>query len=713
MPSAFQRRPRTLPTAASTAAADAGVSIGEVSSSGVAGSSSSNSPQAASSSAASSSASLLPSPPPAAAAAASLRPSTHATLRPSPFPQQQPLPLFSLGLNAINDVLTGLGLPSGSLALFLPVLPPDYNSTLAAARGEEEEQRRTAEAGAAYADLVVRYGAAQGLAAGQRVMVVGEEAEEWTRGLMGWTGAGAEEPKKAGASDVAIPEAATSTPAAANGKLRSGAEDEEDEGSSPSSSGKDSQLKVAFRYEKLKRLEEMENKALGIGSSSSASSSGQDNLPYVHPFDLSMKMPASVMREARQEGRLVVHSLIDEDEDAGNTYEHVWSLVKTQVATWRAQEEEQRQQWSSQAPQAQAQGVPALPPSPTPVRILLPSLGSPAWSVKCSQSHAVESYRLLLRIKKLLRSSSWIGNVARTGIPAPSASPSIEVPCIAFCSPSASLLSSDHTAATATRLATLADSALAFSSYGADARLRSVFQPPTSEGSSASGPGTGKSASFTGALQILKTPALGSLAPSSIRASQLRGLSSASGEGGGGGSGGENALGFKVRRKGFKVEVLGRDLVADWGAGGDDEDKKKKRKPPPAAPAAAPAKPSTSVVASAGAAPAKAKEAVTAASVPASTGPANAAATSTAPQAAPLKGLAALRARGLRAAAASGTAAPVAVGEEKAPSAASAHSHPRVHAHSSSPAADAEAQERQAKRELKEEQLRLAAGQDW
>ncbi|PWN19551.1 hypothetical protein BCV69DRAFT_284181 [Microstroma glucosiphilum] len=687
MPSAFQRRPRTLPTAALAVdgTADAGGSAGEETGSGSAGSSSS----AASSS--SSSSSSLPSP--SSGAPISLRPSTHPTLRPSPFPQQQPLPLFSLGLNAINDVLTGLGLPAGSLALFLPVLPAYHSSS---SSGEEEDRRRTAEAGAAYADLVVRYGAAQGLAAKQRVLVVGEEAEEWMRGLMGWAGAGAGESRKTDTTNTATSETDTA-PAAGTGKLSSGAEDEEDEGSS-SSSGRDSQLKVAFRYEKLKRLEEMENKALGIGSPSpSSSSSGQDNLPYVHPFDLSMKMPGSVLREARQEGRLVVHTLAEEDVDGENTYEQVWFVVKTQVALWRAQDEEQRRQWTSQGP-----AVP--PPSPLPIRVVLPSLGSPAWSVKRGQSHAVESYRLLLRVKKLLRSSSWIGNIARTGDSATNTDPPIEVPTIALCSPSASLLSHDSTAAVATRLSTLADSALAFSSYSADARLRSVFQPPTSESSTSSGAGTGKSASFTGALQILKTPALGSLAPSSIRASQLRGLSSASGDGGGGGSGGENALGFKVRRKGFKVEVLGRDLVADWGAGGDDEDKKKKRKPPPAAAA----KSTTSSVASAGTAPAKAKEAVTAATASAAPAPATSAAASNASQASPLKGLAALRARGLRAAASSANAAPVAVGEEKPSSVQPAHPHAHGHAHG-----EAEAQERQAKRELKEEQLRLAAGQNW
>ena len=196
MPSAFQRKARTLPTATASA-------------------SSSQSSDPASAATTSAPAHRIP---------------THPTLRPSPFPQQQPLPLFSLGLSAINDVLTGVGLPSGCLSIFQP---------LQGGPGEDDHdhERTRLEAGAAYSDLVLKYAAAQGIAHGHRVLVIGEGAQSWCRSLMGW--AGEHEQRETTSGSAPTP----------------GEHDQEEQDSQDDSASLTSKnnLKSAFRYDKLQK----------------------------------------------------------------------------------------------------------------------------------------------------------------------------------------------------------------------------------------------------------------------------------------------------------------------------------------------------------------------------------------------------------------------------------------------------------------------------
>ena len=165
----------------------------------------------------------------------------------------------------------------------------------------------------------------------------------------------------------------------------------------------------------------------------------------------------------------------------------------------------------------------------------------------------------MLRVKALLRTVSWPSSA--------DANAEYEMPTVAIASPAPSLLLSSPFLDR--RLATLADGALAFGSFAADARLRSLFGSgdESRDSPSSSSSKTAAMAAFTGPLRVLQTPSLGSLKPASIRASQLRGMSSS--ESGASGAGSENSLGFKVRRKGFKVDVMGRDLVAGGGGGGE------------------------------------------------------------------------------------------------------------------------------------------------
>lgn len=518
MPSAFQRKARTLPSTAGSSSA------------GPSASSSSSTAQQAPQDA-----------PRSSPSTSSLRPSPHPTLRPSPFPTQQPLPLFSLGLSAINDILTGLGLPSGSLALFCPQESEPRLDLIV--QQEQEDEARRLQAGGAYADLVLRYGAVQGIAAGQRVIVVGEGAQAWTNGLMGWKGQEAEQ---------GVASTASSSTAIANKDMVV-----------PEVKEKQEDLGSAFRYARLKKLDSQES---GQGRSSSDDT---NPTPYLHPFDLSTKIAPAMLREAGEQDLLFVHDLSpDWSEDSGNTYEEAWKVIQERVHGWKAQEEQHRQAFSTSEQTS--------PPPPIPIRVILPCFGSPAWSLPPNRSHATESYRFLLRLKSLVRSSSWVGS-----------SSDIEIPMIALVSPDPSLLLATRLQGISllSRFNSLADASLAFSSFASDPRLRLLFGlPMDSVTTSSSGPSSSSSSSssastpapFTGSLSILKTPHIGSLNSPSIRASTLRGFSSLSADAGGSGGGSsENSLGFKVRRKGIKVEIMGRDLVAGGEKPSSDSGSKK------------------------------------------------------------------------------------------------------------------------------------------
>lgn len=470
----------------------------------------------------------------------------------------------------------------------------------------------------AYADLLSKYVAAQGLAAAQKMLIIGEGVESWTQGLMGWAemdeDIGASKGESSSPSQPPPAEPSIATPVATPA-----APDEE-------------KLKVAFRYERLKRIND------GATDRESSPSSSTSSQPFVHPFDLSTRISPRVLQKAKSEGRLVVHDVAEDadEEEHSNTYEEVWGLVRSTVERWR--------QSSSTGEEDMNSSLPA--------RILLPSLGSPSWSVPPGRSHAGEAYRLLLRIKGLLRQTAW-----------PSASSSASVmqppmPIIAISSPSTWLLLPSPiggaAADVAHRLSSLADGALTLSSFSSDPRTRSLSDSTSIPSTSSPSPTL-----FTGALRVLRTPALGSLRGPSIRASALRGMGGGEESGGGAGSS-ENALGFRVRRKGVKVEVMGRDLVAGGEPSGGGGDRKPERKTQSgeggkvkqagaegagkskATVVPQAASPSVSVGIEASPAP---KQSTAAAAGPATTPQQPAAA----PARAPLKGLAALRARGLEA----------------------------------------------------------------
>ncbi|CAO1633949.1 unnamed protein product [Sympodiomycopsis kandeliae] len=484
MPSAFQRKARTLPVASSS-------------------SSEPSTPDGPSSSS------------PASSSRTTI---THPTLRPSPFPQQQPLPLFSLGLSAINDILTGVGLPSGCLGIFQPLQSDDYQDD------HDDGERTRLEAGAAYSDLVLKYSVAQGIAHGHKTVVIGQGVQSWCKGLMGWTG----QDMQTESQYQAESSGSQSNEESKQNEAGDDDDEEEDESLKDTSNSSQNNLKSAFRYDKLQKIRQRQG--LDDPRSQANKDSSSSSVPFVHPFDLTLRIKEETVDTAIKSDRLVIREVEYEEEEEGdvNTYERVWKMVEDIVQKHLSDDSKDKDG------------------SSIPIRIILPSIGSPIYTLdQRKSSHARESYRLLMRIKSLIRFLSW-----------PSSKDTPPTPSISLCTLSPLLLLS--TPHISSRLTNLCDSSISLSSFSSSPISRSVFS----------------NSNFIGSIKINKTPLIGSLKSTSIRSSILRGMMNSSdnaSDGGGGGGTSENLLGFKIKRKVFKIEILGRDLIL-----GNDGDSSKK-----------------------------------------------------------------------------------------------------------------------------------------
>ncbi|KAL7285169.1 hypothetical protein ACG7TL_000261 [Trametes sanguinea] len=163
--------------------------------------------------------------------------------------------ITSTGIPSLDDILGG-GLP---LSCSLLVLAPDAHS--------------------AYGELVVKYFAAQGLACGQRVCVVDPRAETFLSECMWMPGSSAAASVQPG------------TPAAPSPSTA--AEDEEDE----KASEHDTKIKIAWRYEQMKQFQT----TVPAGHNNPVRATDD----YCRTFDLTSRMPDSVIRSARSDGRFL------------------------------------------------------------------------------------------------------------------------------------------------------------------------------------------------------------------------------------------------------------------------------------------------------------------------------------------------------------------------------------------------------------------------
>lgn len=177
-----------------------------------------------------------------------------------------PVPLLSTGVPAIDDLLSGGGISSGALFLLVPSIGTGVSTAASAgagpgpsARATEDEAARTA--AEPYAELMLAYGVAQGIAAKQTGVVIGEDADGFVQGLMGK--AGDEEPDSRSGTSSATSEQ-TNAPfsnAAADAPsqmLGAGGMDEEGEESAQTnakgSAKSEKDIKIAWRYENMKQF---------------------------------------------------------------------------------------------------------------------------------------------------------------------------------------------------------------------------------------------------------------------------------------------------------------------------------------------------------------------------------------------------------------------------------------------------------------------------
>ena len=442
-------------------------------------------------------------------------------------------PLFSTGIAALDDILSGSGLSSSSTFVLIPTigtnaLPP---CTSSAREGLDGLALCAAEA---YTELVLKYGVAQGLHAGHEQIVIGEGVDAWTRDIM--RRVGEEEEDDANAEREALAKLSL---------------DQEQSGSASSSmdSSEKARLKIAFRYDKLPRLASPFDASSSSLSSLSAEKQAKqkEEARFCAQFDLNKSVLSRILENARNAGRLRCVNLCEPFSSSGEADSDTFSSVLDVI---RAKCEELRAQASEGA------ALKAL-------RISLRSFGSEAWwqtprtRLKSRRGDASSNplpsmAKFLLQLRSILRSFAY-------PVTSPGATTSpIPVPIIATISLSASFLASLPSRAGGTnhlnRLLHLSDAAISLSSFAVSPLYTAAFE------------------GYTGSIKVIKTPAIGTLSDISVRASILRGMSSlAAGAGagkagadtaGGGAGGGENNLAFKVKRKRMVIETLNLNVDA-------------------------------------------------------------------------------------------------------------------------------------------------------
>ncbi|TCD61750.1 hypothetical protein EIP91_007976 [Steccherinum ochraceum] len=340
--------------------------------------------------------------------------------------------ITSTGVPSLDDILGG-GLP---LTCSLLILAPDAHS--------------------AYGELLQKYFIAQGLSCGQDVWVIDDEAKEFVEECMWVPGGGG-----------VVQETLEST----------GVDDEEDDSGRD---GKDEKIKIAWRYEQLKQFQ------------TTVPSSSQTNGDFCNVFDLTTRIPPSVVESASSSGHLkfVQVTTPDTDEDDLPTTLRVLARVQELLGS------------------PTSEGT-----ARTPIRLCIPSLGSPQWGDLRPQ----DICRFLHSLRSIIRRY----NHATLSI---SLSPHL-------CS------DSWGGPGWTQKLGWLSDACISLSAFSGNPSLTSMFP------------------AHHGFVHVHSLPAPHSLQPPSDKFSTLRGLSSS----------GENNLAFKCMRKRLVFETLHLDLEGGVG----------------------------------------------------------------------------------------------------------------------------------------------------
>ncbi|RDB29106.1 Elongator complex protein 4 [Hypsizygus marmoreus] len=309
-----------------------------------------------------------------------------------------------------------------------------------------------------YGELVQKYFIAQGLTCGHRLFVIDDDADRFVKSIM-WT-PGSGKATLAGASTV-------------------GEDDEQ------SSHQDDKKITIAWRYESMKPFQ--------TTVSASTSNSTDD---YCHNFDLTTCVPPAAIEGALQSGQLACIAIRFSDPDQPSTVRLLHRVIEILKP--------ERTTSSSLSP---------------PIRICIPSLGSPQWGELTRQ----DILYFLHSLKYILRQH-------------PHACASVSL---------APHISTDSWGGTGwlQKLGWVTDATLSLIAFSANPSLTSIFP------------------SHHGLLHIHSLPAPHTLLPPSDKFSSLRGLAASAGSTGGG----ENNLTFKSTRKRLVFETLHLDIEGGVG----------------------------------------------------------------------------------------------------------------------------------------------------
>ncbi|KAF8078423.1 PAXNEB-domain-containing protein [Lyophyllum atratum] len=326
-----------------------------------------------------------------------------------------------------------------------------------------------------YGDLVQKYFVAQGLNCQHRLCIIDSNAEAFAKDIM-WL------------------------PRGRNGVVPQPIVDEDEE---KSGSQEDQKIKIAWRYEQMKPFQTT------VSASSHASLSGgpvirhthlhltlQSTDDYCHNFDLTNRVPVSVIEGGLRSGQLSFINPHSSGSERISTFKVLRDITDILES-----------------------GTSEVQSSSAPLRICIPSLGSPPWGELKPQDvlYFLHSLRAILRQHRVCASLSLAPHLSTE---------------------------SWGGSGWLQRLGWVTDAALTLSAFSADPALTATFP------------------NHHGLLHIHTLPAPHTLIPPSDKFSTLRGLSAASGSTGGSG---ENNLTFKSTRKRLIFETLHLDIEGGVG----------------------------------------------------------------------------------------------------------------------------------------------------
>ncbi|KAG8981700.1 hypothetical protein FRB95_001075 [Tulasnella sp. JGI-2019a] len=353
---------------------------------------------------------------------------------------------ISTGIPSLDDVLGG-GQPLGTV---IALLAPDPHS--------------------AWGELLQRHWIAQGLATAQRVVVVdgsGRRGREIVEGCMWMKG----DDDNLGRDH-----------------------DHEDRG------GDGGEVKIAWRYEGMKKFE------TGVSSSTGGGSVKEGDI-YLHQLDLTTKAPPATVNTAFETGQVRIIQTQNGSEMPGSPCALVLQQISGIIEGLGASK-------SHVAPLASATSRPVA------LRIAVPDLGGPDWN----DSTPTQLLSFLYALRSLIQSHPVAVLVTfppHLSVVSPRIGPGM------------------RESAFLSKLGFICDGCITFEGFGADTALSATFP------------------NYHGFVRVHKAPSVHSLLPPSHKLSILRGLSSPSSMSGGGG---ENNLGFRCTRRRFVIETLHLDV---------------------------------------------------------------------------------------------------------------------------------------------------------